>query len=45
MGSGGTEWAARGIRATLAVDRVAGLLGAARSALVLAFASDAVLTQ
>ena len=45
MGSRGTEWAARGIRATLAVDRVAGLLGAAPSALVLAFASDAVLTR
>jgi len=36
---------ARGIRATLAVDRVAWLASAARSALVLAFASDAVLTR
>ena len=45
MGARRTEWVARGIRATLAVDRVAGLASAARSALVLAFASDAVLTR
>lgn len=45
MTSRRTEWAARGLRATMVFDRAATVAGAARSALVLAFASDEVLAR
>lgn len=40
-----TEWLARGLRATMIFDRAAAAAGAARSALVLAFAPDEVLAR